>query len=70
MINFLRVPTENSGGWGNDLQQDEPFDAVRTGKVIVLEVAGEDEERVRALVTEACEKLLANPVIEQYSIEF
>ena len=52
--------------------QELGFDAVgdvRTGKVIVLEVAGEDEEQVRALVTEACEKLLANPVIEQYSIE-
>ena len=52
--------------------QELGFDAVgdvRTGKVIVLDVAGEDEARVRALVTEACEKLLANPVIEQYSIE-
>ncbi len=52
--------------------QELGFDAVgdvRTGKVIVLDVASEDEERVRALVTEACEKLLANPVIEQYSIE-
>ncbi len=52
--------------------QELGFDAVgdvRTGKVIVLDIPGDDEARVRALVTEACEKLLANPVIEQYSIE-
>ena len=52
--------------------QELGFDSVgdvRTGKLIVLDIADDDETRVRALVTEACEKLLANPVIEQYSIE-
>ncbi len=39
---------------------------VRQGKVIELEVAdGTDEARVR----EMCEKLLANPVIEDYRID-
>ena len=39
---------------------------VRQGKVIELEVAeGTDEARVR----EMCEKLLANPVIEDYDIK-
>ena len=42
---------------------------VRTGKLIVLDLATDDPERARALATEACEKLLANPVIERYSIE-
>ena len=39
---------------------------VRQGKVIELEVAdGTEEERIRDM----CEKLLANPVIEDYRIE-
>ena len=42
---------------------------VRTGKTIELELASDDPERVRALTTEMCEKLLANPVIEQFEIE-
>jgi phosphoribosylformylglycinamidine synthase len=40
--------------------------AVRQGKVIELEVAdGTDKKRI----AEMCEKLLANPVMEDYSIE-
>lgn len=38
---------------------------VRIGKLIQLEVEPFDEARV----TEMCDKLLANPVIEDYSIE-
>ena len=38
------------------------------GKLITLELDLEDPERVRELVREMCEKLLANPVIEQYEI--
>ncbi len=38
------------------------------GKLITLEVDVEDQERARELVREMCEKLLANPVIEQYEI--
>ncbi len=38
------------------------------GKLITLELAVEDSERARELVREMCEKLLANPVIEQYEI--
>lgn len=41
---------------------------VRTGKQVVLELAGDDPEQARALARELCEKLLANPVIEQYEI--
>lgn len=37
----------------------------RIGKLIELEVETYDEARIR----EMCEKLLANPVIEDYSIE-
>ena len=41
---------------------------MRTGKQIVLDLATDDAEQARALVRELCEKLLANPVIEQYEI--
>jgi phosphoribosylformylglycinamidine synthase PurS subunit len=41
---------------------------VRTGKLIVLDLNTSDPAKARALAAEACEKLLANPVIEQYEI--
>ena len=41
---------------------------VRTGKVIHLDVDAKDEDQARRLAQEMCEKLLANPVIEQYEI--
>ena len=41
---------------------------VRTGKQILLDVDSRDPEAARALARELCEKLLANPVIEQYEI--
>lgn len=43
--------------------------SVRQGKVFEVEVEAPDPARARALVAELCEKLLANPVIEDYSIE-
>jgi phosphoribosylformylglycinamidine synthase len=41
----------------------------RVGKVIRLELEAGDETQARSLVTEMCEKLLRNPVIEDYAIE-
>jgi phosphoribosylformylglycinamidine synthase subunit PurS len=41
---------------------------VRVGKLVELDVEG-DPAKARALVKEACEKLLANPVIETFEIE-
>jgi len=41
---------------------------VRVGKLILLEVEGEDREQVRARVEEACREVLANPVIEDYEV--
>jgi phosphoribosylformylglycinamidine synthase len=43
--------------------------AVRTGRTLHLEVAGDDPRAVQERVTEMCEKLLANPVIEDYRVE-
>jgi phosphoribosylformylglycinamidine synthase PurS subunit len=42
---------------------------VRQGKVIELDLGGTDADAAKAQVTEMCEKLLANTVIENYSIE-
>ncbi|GBC79866.1 MAG: phosphoribosylformylglycinamidine synthase subunit PurS [Acidobacteriota bacterium] len=42
--------------------------SVRVGKLILLEVEGEDQERVRARVEEACRELLANPIIEDFEV--
>ena len=42
---------------------------VRIGKSIRLVVEAPDAESARAQVDEMCRRLLANPVIEAYSIE-
>ncbi len=42
---------------------------VRIGKQIVLELTTNDKARAEAEVKEMCETLLANTVIEDYSIE-
>ncbi len=43
---------------------------VRVGKLIELSLDGMPLERARVVVEEACQKLLANPVIENYSVSF
>ena len=42
---------------------------VRQGKLIELELADTDPAAARARVEDMCKQLLANPVIENYSIE-
>jgi len=42
---------------------------VRQGKLIELELSGTDRARAEAELTDMCEKLLANTVIENYRIE-
>jgi phosphoribosylformylglycinamidine synthase PurS subunit len=42
---------------------------VRLGKIIELEIEGDDPRRARERLSAMCEKLLANPVIEEYRIE-
>lgn len=42
---------------------------LRIGKVIEVELAAASAEAARGRVREMCEKLLANPVIEDYTIE-
>ena len=44
-------------------------DSVRQGKVIELDLAGDDPAAAETAVKTMCEKLLANTVIETYRIE-
>jgi phosphoribosylformylglycinamidine synthase len=43
---------------------------VRQGKLIELELEETDAARAREQVEAMCRELLANPVIEDYAIEF
>jgi phosphoribosylformylglycinamidine synthase len=40
---------------------------IRVGRYITLEVQGTDAEQVRADVDDMCRKLLANPIIEDFT---
>ena len=40
--------------------------AVRSGKYLTVEMDAEDRAEAESRVTEMCDKLLANPVIEEY----
>ena len=42
---------------------------VHFGRIITLELSGDDAATATARITEMCERLLANPVIEDYTIE-
>ncbi len=42
--------------------------AVRVDRIIDLEIDGSDPETVEARVTEMCQRLLANPVMEDFEI--
>lgn len=47
----------------------DEISGVRQGKVFDLEVAGENREQAEAALKAACEKLLANTVVENYTVE-
>ncbi len=44
------------------------IEQVRVGKLMLLEVAGTDAEKVRARVEAACREVLSNPVIEEFEV--
>lgn len=50
------------------LGYDEVED-LRIGKYMELALDGEDGEKLEARLLEMCEKLLANPIIENYRVE-
>ena len=45
------------------------IDGVRQGKVFDVDIAGDDRAAAEATLKSACEKLLANTVVENYAIE-
>jgi len=47
---------------------DEVTD-VRQGKLIELDLTGDDTDAAAKRVDEMCKRLLSNPVIESYSVE-
>ena len=47
----------------------EGVETARQGKVVELELAETDPGAAEAAVAAMCERLLANPVIEDYTIE-
>ncbi len=47
----------------------EGVEAARQGKVLELELAETDPAAAEAALTSMCERLLANPVVEDYTIE-
>ena len=47
----------------------EEVTAARQGKLIELDLTGDDADAAKARVDEMCQKLLSNPVIESYSID-
>ena len=40
--------------------------SVRSGKYLTIDMEAEDRAEAESLVTDMCDKLLANPVIEEY----
>ena len=47
----------------------EGVSKVRIGRLIELEVEGDDAEAITSSVREMCERLLANPLIESYQVQ-
>ncbi len=47
----------------------EEVRSARVGKVVELDLASEDPETARRRAAEMAERLLANPVIEDYAVE-
>lgn len=43
--------------------------SVRQGKVFDIEIDGDDQAAARGRLSEACERLLANTIVENYAIE-
>ena len=43
--------------------------SVRQGKIFDIEIDGEDHAAARRRLSEACERLLANTIVENYEIE-
>ncbi|MDE3174531.1 MAG: phosphoribosylformylglycinamidine synthase subunit PurS [Pseudomonadota bacterium] len=47
----------------------EGFASVRQGKVFDIELEGVEGEAAESLIRQACEKLLANTIVENFAIQ-
>jgi phosphoribosylformylglycinamidine synthase PurS subunit len=47
----------------------EGFASVRQGKVFDIELEGVEADAAHALIEQACEKLLANTIVENFTIQ-
>ena len=47
----------------------DEVEGVRLGKYLLLHLQDKDPEKVKGRIEEMCQKLLANPVIEEYRFE-
>ena len=45
------------------------LEKVRVGKLVTIKLSSKDKEEAKKKVDEMCQKLLANPVIEDYSLK-
>jgi phosphoribosylformylglycinamidine synthase PurS subunit len=45
------------------------IDSVRQGKIFEIDLATEDRAKAENLLKQACEKLLANLIVENYRVE-
>ncbi len=46
------------------------IESVRQGKIFEIELATEDRVKAEDVLKQACEKLLANMIVENYRVEF
>jgi phosphoribosylformylglycinamidine synthase PurS subunit len=47
----------------------EEIQAVRIGKLIEMNLSVDDKQKALQIIEQACKKMLANPVIEDYTYE-
>ena len=45
------------------------LEEVRVGKLIIIKINSGDKEKIKQRVDQMCRKLLANPIIENYSFK-
>lgn len=45
------------------------INGIRMGKFIIVQLEAKDQARAEVEVADMCQKLLANPIIEEYSFE-
>ncbi|MGD9014798.1 MAG: phosphoribosylformylglycinamidine synthase subunit PurS [Candidatus Omnitrophota bacterium] len=47
----------------------QDLEEVRVGKLVTIKLRSKSKEEVKQKINEMCQKLLANPIIEDYSLK-